>query len=140
MRSVNVTLVAEAKPNTPLAGETINYNERFSWTWDQGRFGFGPHCNYLPHSSILNHNFVLKIYFSLYYLVLMCSMSILFYISSAGQLQRSFRQAQRRGLPIPILWVVDYFILDGENIRFGRFYRTAGWYCHILLWYVDNKK
>ncbi|XP_011309827.1 dual oxidase maturation factor 1 [Fopius arisanus] len=95
LRSVNVTLKANPKPNTPLAGETIDYNERFPWTWDQGRFGFGP---------------------------------------NSGLLQRTFREAQRKGLPIPILWVVDYFIIDGENIRFGRFYRTAGWYCHILLW------
>lgn len=29
---------------------------------------------------------------------------------------------------------MDYFIIDGEGFRFGRFYRTAGWYCHILIW------
>ncbi|XP_063987740.1 dual oxidase maturation factor 1-like [Diachasmimorpha longicaudata] len=95
LRSINVTLRADPEPNTPLAGETINYNERFPWTWDQGRFGFGP---------------------------------------NSGHLQRTFREAQRRGTPIPIIWIVDYLIIDGENIRFGRFYRTAGWYCHILLW------
>lgn len=52
----------------------------------------------------------------------------------AGQLQQEFRAAQYRGLPTPILWVVDYFVIDGEGFRFGRFYRTAGWYSHILLW------
>ncbi|KMQ87997.1 dual oxidase maturation factor 1, partial [Lasius niger] len=52
----------------------------------------------------------------------------------AGLLQRTFREGQRKGLPIPILWIIEYFVIDGEGIRFGRFYRTAGWYCHILLW------
>ncbi|XP_076649295.1 dual oxidase maturation factor 1-like isoform X1 [Halictus rubicundus] len=95
LRSLNVTLRGTGKQGTPLEKETINYNERFWWTWDQGRFGFGP---------------------------------------EAGLLQRNFRDAQRRGTPIPILLVVEYFVIDGEGIRFGRFYRTAGWYCHILLW------
>ncbi|XP_015437401.1 PREDICTED: dual oxidase maturation factor 1-like [Dufourea novaeangliae] len=95
LRSVNVTLQGKGEEGTSLAKETINYNERFWWTWDQGKFGFGP---------------------------------------DAGLLQRNFRAAQRKGLPIPILWVVEYFIIDGEGIRFGRYYRTAGWYCHILLW------
>ncbi|KAF7403173.1 hypothetical protein HZH68_005967 [Vespula germanica] len=94
LRSVNITLKGEGR-NGALPNEIINYNERFPWTWDQGRFGYGP---------------------------------------SSGLLQRSLRSAQRRGLPIPILWVAEYFAIDGEGIRFGRFYRTAGWYCHILLW------
>ncbi|XP_057657303.1 dual oxidase maturation factor 1-like isoform X1 [Diorhabda carinulata] len=52
----------------------------------------------------------------------------------AGKLQREYRQAQYRGVPHPILWVVEYFIIDGEGLRYGRFYRTAGWYTHILMW------
>jgi len=95
LRSVNITLKAKPEEGTPLAKETIDYNERFPWTWDQGRIGFGPY---------------------------------------AGLLQRTFREGQRKGLPIPILWIAEYFVIDGEGIRFGRFYRTAGWYCHILLW------
>ncbi|XP_011865493.1 PREDICTED: dual oxidase maturation factor 1-like isoform X2 [Vollenhovia emeryi] len=95
LRSVNITLKAKPREGTPLAKETIDYNERFPWTWDQGRIGFGPY---------------------------------------AGLLQRTFREGQRKGLPIPILWIAEYFVIDGEGIRFGRFYRTAGWYCHILLW------
>lgn len=45
LRSVNVTLkrIASQHSSQPLENETINYNERFSWTWDQGRFGFGPY-------------------------------------------------------------------------------------------------
>jgi hypothetical protein len=60
-------------------------------------------------------------------------------IFAAGLLQRTFREGQKKGLPIPILWIAEYFIIDGEGIRFGRFYRTAGWYCHILLWSVQRK-
>ncbi|XP_049819899.1 dual oxidase maturation factor 1-like [Aethina tumida] len=96
LRSVNVTLNSDTKNlNNSLKHETIDYNERFEWTWDQGRFGFGPY---------------------------------------AGKLQQEFRAAQYRGLPTPILWIVDYFVIDGEGYRHGRFYRTAGWYSHILMW------
>ncbi|XP_008547529.1 dual oxidase maturation factor 1 isoform X2 [Microplitis demolitor] len=95
LRSVNITLQGRAEKGSVLEREIINYNERFSWTWDQGRFGFGP---------------------------------------NAGLLQRSIREAQRKGLPVPIIWIVDYLAIDGEGLRYGRFYRTAGWYCHIVLW------
>ncbi|KAJ8922367.1 hypothetical protein NQ315_004310 [Exocentrus adspersus] len=95
LRSVNVTLKATPDPNGTLKYEKIDYNERFEWTWDQGRFGFGPF---------------------------------------AGRLQQQFRAAQYRGLPLPILWVMDYFVIDGEGFRYGRFYRTAGWYTHIAMW------
>ncbi|XP_045462185.1 dual oxidase maturation factor 1-like [Harmonia axyridis] len=94
LRSVNVTLKSNSS-NPELKNEIIDYNERFTWTWDQGNFGFGPF---------------------------------------AGRLQQEFRAAQLRGVPTPILWVVDYFVIDGEGFRYGRFYRTSGWYCHILMW------
>ncbi|PSN41138.1 hypothetical protein C0J52_05203 [Blattella germanica] len=42
LRSVNVTLLETNKEHSKLPGEKIDYNERFWWTWDQGRFGFGP--------------------------------------------------------------------------------------------------
>nr|XP_045624737.1 dual oxidase maturation factor 1-like [Procambarus clarkii]XP_045624738.1 dual oxidase maturation factor 1-like [Procambarus clarkii] len=95
LRSVNVTLKALREPEGDLRGETINYNERFSWEWGQGRAGFGPF---------------------------------------AGEIQRSFRAAQFKGTPLPILWVAEYFTFDGEGIRFGRYYRTSGWYAHICIW------
>ncbi|XP_018569884.1 dual oxidase maturation factor 1 [Anoplophora glabripennis] len=95
LRGVNVTLRNITDLKGKLEYEKIDYNERFEWTWDQGRFGFGPY---------------------------------------AGHIQQQFRAAQLRGLPLPILWVVDYFVIDGEGFRFGRFYRTAGWYTHIVLW------
>ncbi|ROT64670.1 Dual oxidase maturation factor 1 [Penaeus vannamei] len=37
LRSVNITLKAVEKPEGDLAGENIDYNERFYWTWAQGR-------------------------------------------------------------------------------------------------------
>lgn len=62
-------------------------------------------------------------------------MSLLYLsIIVAGHIQQQFRAAQIRGLPLPILWIVDYFVIDGEGFRFGRFYRTAGWYTHIVMW------
>lgn len=105
LRSINVTLKGKPSGEITSKYEKIDYNERFEWIWDQGRFGFGPY---------------------------------------AGRLQRSFRQSQYRGLPLPILWIVDYFVPDGEGLRYGRFYRTAGWYTHLLLsaafmvWIVAN--
>ncbi|XP_067127779.1 dual oxidase maturation factor 1-like [Centruroides vittatus] len=92
LRSINITLVG--KPIHQL-GERIQYNERFSWEWAQGRNGFGP---------------------------------------QAGRINREFRAAQWKGLPYPILWIAEYFTIDGEGIRFGRHYRTAGWYSHIMMW------
>lgn len=105
LRSINVTLKGTPSGEITSKYENIDYNERFEWIWDQGRFGFGPY---------------------------------------AGRLQRGFRQSQYRGLPLPILWIIDYFVPDGEGLRYGRFYRTAGWYTHLILsaafmvWVVAN--
>lgn len=52
----------------------------------------------------------------------------------AGRFQQEYRAAQFRGLPLPILWIAEYFTFDGEGIRWGRHYRQAGWYSHIVLW------
>lgn len=46
LRSVNITLQGQAQKGSVLEKEVINYNERFLWTWDQGRFGFGPNGNF----------------------------------------------------------------------------------------------
>lgn len=32
--------------------EHIDYNERFTWAWQQGRFGFGPYGNFLRNDCI----------------------------------------------------------------------------------------
>ncbi|RUS75527.1 hypothetical protein EGW08_016717 [Elysia chlorotica] len=52
----------------------------------------------------------------------------------AGLFNQEYRAAQLKGLPLPILWVAEYFTLDGEGIRWGRIYRQAGFYAHIMLW------
>ena len=52
----------------------------------------------------------------------------------AGRVSQEFRQAQREGKPYPVLWIAEYFTLDGEQIRWGRKFRQAGWYAHILMW------
>lgn len=52
----------------------------------------------------------------------------------AGLFNRMFREHQRRGSPYPILWVAEYFTPDGEGIRWGRFYRNAGYFTHIMVW------
>lgn len=54
----------------------------------------------------------------------------------AGRIQREFREAQWKGLPYPILWIAEYFTLDGEGIRWGRYYRWAGFYTNIVLWFA----
>ena len=84
-------------PNGDLAGETINFNERFVWAnpWAQGRVGFG---------------------------------------RFASRFNQEFRAAQFRGMPYPILWVAEYFTLDGEQIRWGRKFRQGGWYAYQFLW------
>lgn len=52
----------------------------------------------------------------------------------AGRFNREFRESQFRGVPLPILWVAEYFTFDGEGVRWGRHYRQAGWFAHILMW------
>jgi dual oxidase maturation factor 1 len=52
----------------------------------------------------------------------------------AGQFSKDFRAASERGVPLPILQIAEYFTFDGEGIRFGRYYRLAGWYSHLLMW------
>lgn len=44
LRSVNITLKTIDDPRGDLAGEKIDYNERFTWTWAQGNAGFGPNA------------------------------------------------------------------------------------------------
>jgi len=52
----------------------------------------------------------------------------------ANNFNREYRAAQFRGLPLPILWVAEYFTIDGEDLRWGRFYRESGLYAGICLW------
>jgi len=54
--------------------------------------------------------------------------------TQAGAMAHSLRHGQQRGLPKPILDIAEYFTIDGELIRWGRYYRLAGYYTFILLW------
>ena len=40
-----------------------------------------------------------------------------------------------QGTPLPIQWIVELFIFDGDGIRFGRYFRVAGYYTTIFLWF-----
>ncbi|KAA8490679.1 Dual oxidase maturation factor 1 [Porphyridium purpureum] len=52
----------------------------------------------------------------------------------ANTVARRWRQAQFNGMPLPLLQIAEYFLLDGEQIRWLRYYRYAGYYTHILLY------
>ncbi|XP_018325914.1 dual oxidase maturation factor 1 [Agrilus planipennis] len=53
---------------------------------------------------------------------------------SADKLESNFREAITRGLPFPILTVVEYFSLGQEGLSWGGQYRIAGYYATIMLW------
>lgn len=47
LRSINITLEEKSYDqvgHSPI-NQLIKYNEQFLWTWDQGRYGFGPNGN-----------------------------------------------------------------------------------------------
>ncbi|KAA8493732.1 Dual oxidase maturation factor 1 [Porphyridium purpureum] len=47
---------------------------------------------------------------------------------------RTWRRAQFGGMPLPILQIAEYFTIDGEQIRWLRYYRYAGYYTHIMMY------
>lgn len=49
-------------------------------------------------------------------------------------LEQSFENRLKHGIPLPIISVAENMILDAEYIRWGRYYRLAGYYTYILLW------
>jgi len=54
------------------------------------------------------------------------------YSSNVGQ---QFRRHQNRGTPYTIQVVAELLALDGEYVRFGRWFRLAGYYTHILMYF-----
>ncbi|XP_071795066.1 dual oxidase maturation factor 1-like [Asterias amurensis] len=56
------------------------------------------------------------------------------YSQFAGRINQEFRAAQWSGKPYPVLWIVEYFVFDAEDIRWGRTYRLAGFYTYLTLW------
>ena len=51
-------------------------------------------------------------------------------------MNQKFREWQFRGYPQIITELAEYFTLDAEDIRWQRWYRIAGWYAHIALWFA----
>jgi hypothetical protein len=49
-------------------------------------------------------------------------------------LAQQFRQAQYRGAPWPIIETLEWLTLDGEAIRWHRWYHVGGYYAHVYLW------
>lgn len=56
------------------------------------------------------------------------------YLGNGGQIFQEFKKNMERGVPWPILWVAEWFLMDGEYIRWGRYYRTAGYYTFQISW------
>ena len=131
----------------PYFNETINYNEHFDWRWEQGRLGFGIfgkcvktlRLGFVVFGKCLKTLRIQKYCFEYFLFPLtLLKYSIYCFIPCfiAGRFNQEFRAAQFRGTPLPIIWIAEYFIFDGEGIRWGRHYRQAGWYAHIMMWYV----
>ncbi|CAG0881731.1 unnamed protein product [Cyprideis torosa] len=49
-------------------------------------------------------------------------------------IRQEYQNALIKGLPYPILTVAEYFTIDAEGFNWGRHYRHAGYFAHILLW------
>eukprot|EP00043_Microstomoeca_roanoka_P005848 m.58403 g.58403 ORF g.58403 m.58403 type:complete len:507 (-) comp13147_c0_seq1:547-2067(-) len=49
-------------------------------------------------------------------------------------LAQQFRAGQARGTPLPILEVLEWLTIDGEKIRWNRWFLFGGYYCHVFLW------
>jgi hypothetical protein len=57
-----------------------------------------------------------------------------FYWIEPMQMRREYQQALERGLPYPILTVVEYLSQDDAGFSWSRQYRAAGYYTSMLLW------
>ena len=56
---------------------------------------------------------------------------------SVKSMERELNKALHKGLPYPILKVIEYLSVDRAGFIWGRQYRLAGYYASILLWYVQ---
>uniref|UniRef100_A0A6G1S339 DUOXA-like protein C06E1.3 n=1 Tax=Aceria tosichella TaxID=561515 RepID=A0A6G1S339_9ACAR len=57
-----------------------------------------------------------------------------FYWIEPMQMRLEYQQALERGLPYPILTVVEYLSQDDAGFSWSRQYRAAGYYTSMLLW------
>lgn len=51
-------------------------------------------------------------------------------------MQEELQKALRRGLPYPILTVLEYMAVDQAGFIWGRQFRVAGYYTRALLWFA----
>lgn len=49
-------------------------------------------------------------------------------------MQHDLHDGLQKGLPYPILSIIEYFSVDKAGFVWGRRYRLAGYYTCILLW------
>jgi hypothetical protein len=49
-------------------------------------------------------------------------------------MSQQFRAGQYRGTPYPVLEVLEWFSLDGEDLRWNRWYLNGSYYCYVFLW------
>lgn len=57
-----------------------------------------------------------------------------FYMIGPNQMGQEYHQALERGLPNPILTVLEYLSQDAAGFNWTRQYRLAGYYSTIMLW------
>lgn len=57
-----------------------------------------------------------------------------FYWIEPNQMRQEHQNALERGLPYPILTVVEYLSQDEAGFSWSRQYRMAGYYSYIILW------
>lgn len=57
-----------------------------------------------------------------------------FYWIEPKQMSQEYNKALQRGLPYPILTVIDYLSQDEAGFSWARKYRQAGYYSYITLW------
>ena len=50
-------------------------------------------------------------------------------------MERELESALHKGLPYPILKVIEYLSVDRAGFVWGRRYRLAGYYTFVILWY-----
>lgn len=62
----------------------------------------------------------------------LCEHLQLLFTQSAGNFQKQYYAALKRGLPYPILWIAEAFTVDYGLVRIGRYYRQAGWLANIF--------
>ncbi|GFN94568.1 dual oxidase maturation factor 1 [Plakobranchus ocellatus] len=51
-----------------------------------------------------------------------------------GEARESYAHYLHRGLPEPVLKVLEYISIDDGGLRWGRAFQTAGHFCSVLLW------